>query len=155
MKSIRVIAPVVFVCLLAVVHAQSHKGGISGTVFDTTGAVVAAATVVITNIGTDESLALTTTSSGTFSAPLLDPVEYRITVEAPGFKPSVVPKVKVDTATTATVNVTLQLGELTAETTVVAAPPIVPRASGTPGQTITGRQIVEMPLNNRSVLDLA
>lgn len=155
MKSIRIVAPIVFLCLAAVVHAQSHKGGINGTVFDATGAVVAGATVVITNIGTGESWQLTTSGSGSFSAPLLDPVEYRITADAPGFKTSILPKVKVDTATTATVKVTLQLGELTAETTVAAEAPVVPRASGTSGQTITERQIVEMPLNNRSVLDLA
>lgn len=139
----------------ASVGGQSNKGGISGTVFDETGSVVAAATVVITNIGTGQSLRLTTSTAGTFSAPLLDPVEYRIAVEAQGFKTSVIPRVKVDTATTATVKVVLSLGEIATEVSVTADAPLINRGSGTSGQTITERQIVEMPLNNRSVLDLA
>src|SRR3990170_275018 len=57
----------------------------------------AAPTVVITNIGTGETLRLTTSTSGTFSAPVLDPVQYKVSVEAQGFKTSVIPKVKVDT----------------------------------------------------------
>lgn len=160
MNGSRILARVfcVFLCstvAVAVASAQSNKGGIQGTVFDETGSVVAAATVVITNIGTGQTMRLTTTTSGTFSAPVLDPVEYKVTVEAQGFKTSVIPKVKVDTATTATVKVTLSLGDLTTEVSVTADAPILNRASGVSGQTISERQIVEMPLNNRSVLDLA
>src|SRR5439155_11343439 len=70
-------------------------------------------------------------------------------------KPTVLPRVKVDTATTTSVRITLKVGAVTSEVSVAAEAPLVNRASGTPGQTITERQIVEMPLNNRSVLDLA
>jgi hypothetical protein len=153
MRSIRILTAILF-CALTVA-AQTNKGGITGTVFDKTGAVIPSATVVVTNIGTNESLTLTTSSGGTFSAPLLDPVEYRITVEAAGFRKAAVDRVKVDTATTATVNVTLETGVATAEVTVTADAPLVNSESGASGQTITERQIVELPLNNRSVLDLA
>src|SRR4029079_19473700 len=44
------------------------------------------------------------------------------------------------------------LGPVSSEMTVTAEAPLVTAESGTPGQTITERQIVEMPLNNRSVL---
>jgi outer membrane receptor protein involved in Fe transport len=154
MKPVCLLAPLVFIFCGAAI-AQTNKGGITGTVFDETGAVVASAKVVITNLSTGESTHLSTSQGGAFSAALLDPVEYRIAVESPGFKPTVVPKVKVDTATTASVKITLKVGELTSEVSVAAEAPLVNRASGTPGQTITERQIVEMPLNNRSVLDLA
>ncbi len=153
--SVRILATMVFALTAATATAQSNKGGISGTVFDETGSVVAAATVVITNLGTGEKLELTTSTAGTFSAPLLDPVEYRVTVDAQGFKQSVVSRVKVDTATTASLTITLKLGDLATEVSVTAEAPMLTRASGTPGQTITEKQIVEMPLNNRSVLDLA
>ena len=155
MKTIHILAVFLFLPLASPASAQTNKGALQGTVFDETGSVVAAATVVITNIGTGETLRLTTSTSGTFSAPVLDPVEYKVSVEAQGFKTSVIPKVKVDTATTASVKVTLSLGELTTEVSVTADSPLLTRTSGTPGQTITERQIVEMPLNNRSVLDLA
>ncbi len=95
-----------------------------------------------------------TSSEGAYTAPSLEPVVYRITVEATGFKKSVVGNVKVDTATTATVNVTLELGAASAEITVTADAPLLNAESGTPGQTISERQITDLPLNNRSVLDL-
>lgn len=134
---------------------QTNKGALDGTVTDITGAVVPGATVTVVNLGTGESFTVTTSDRGTFSFPLLDPVEYRIAVEIQGFKPAAVRRVKVDTATTATVNVKLELGGLSDEVTVTAEVPLINSSSGTPGQTITERQIVEMPLNNRSVLDLA
>jgi hypothetical protein len=153
MKIIRILAAM-FISATALV-AQTNKGGISGTVFDQTGAVIPGATVVVTNIGTNKEQRLTTSGEGTFSIPLLDPVEYRVAVEAKGFRKAVVERVKVDTAITATVNVTLAAGAENAEITVTAEAPIVNAESGAYGQTITERQIVDLPLNNRSVLDLA
>src|SRR6266542_302314 len=135
--------------------AQTNKGAIDGTVTDASGAVIPGATVTSVNLGTGETFHTITSDRGTFSFPILDPVEYRITVELQGFKPAEVKRVKVDTVTTASVNVKLEVGQLSDEVTVTAARPLVNTSSGTPGQTITERQIVEMPLNNRSVLDLA
>ena len=154
MNKARILAVILFL-VAGTAAAQTNKGGLAGTVFDETGAVVAAAKVIITNLSTGETIELTTSQGGAFSAPLLDPVEYRVAVESPGFKPSVLSRVKVDTASTATVKVTLKVGAVTSEVSVSAEAPLINRASGTPGQTITERQIVEMPLNNRSVLDLA
>src|SRR5215831_8365921 len=139
----------------AIVCAQTNRGGISGTVFDSTGAVVSGATVTITNVGTNRELRLTTSTEGAYSATSLEPVVYRITVEAQGFKKAVVDNIKVDTASTTTFNIKLETGAISNTVDVTAEAPLVAAESGTPGQTITERQIVEMPLNNRSVLDLA
>src|SRR5204862_7789864 len=143
MKTACLLVPLV-ITLSATAAAQTNRGGITGTVFDETGAVVAGAQVVITNLSTGETTPLTTSQGGAFSAPLLDPVEYRIAAESPGFKPTVLPRVKVDTATTTSVRITLKVGAVTSEVSVAAEAPLVNRASGTPGQTITERQIVEM-----------
>ena len=135
--------------------AQTNKGGIAGTVKDNDGAVIPGATVVITNIGTNATVELVTSESGVYSAASLDPVEYRVAVELSGFKKAVINRVKVDTATTATVDVTLEPGGFQSEVTVTAEAPVMNVRSGTIGQTITERQIMDVPLNNRSVLDLA
>src|SRR5215831_13722557 len=139
----------------AIVCAQTNRGGISGTVFDSTGAVVSGATVTITNVGTNRELRLTTSTEGAYSATSLEPVLYRITVEAQGFKKAVIDNIKVDTASTTTINIKLETGAIANTVDVTAEAPLISAESGTPGQTITERQIVEMPLNNRSVLDLA
>src|SRR5262245_42332009 len=138
----------------AAVPAQTNRGGISGTVFDATGAVVPGATVTVTNVGTNQTVKLTTSAEGVFTATSLEPVVYSVTIEASGFKKAVVNNVKVDTATTVNVNVTLQPGGVETVIDVTADTPLLNTISGTPGQTITERQISEMPLNNRSVLDL-
>ncbi|HEV8130639.1 MAG TPA: carboxypeptidase-like regulatory domain-containing protein [Acidobacteriota bacterium] len=138
-----------------VVLAQTNKGGISGTVTDATGAVIPGVTVTITNLGTNQTLTLTTSDAGSYAATSLEPATYRITVELPGFKKAMVESVKVDTATTATVDVTLEPGEVETQVTVSAEAPLLNKESGTTGQTITERQIVDIPLSNRSVLDLA
>jgi len=143
-----------FLLCAVAVSAQTNKGGISGTVVDPNGAVVPGATVTITNVGTNKSLTLTTSDSGSYTANSLEPVVYNVLVEVKGFKKELVRNVKVDTATTATVNVTLEPGTVAEQVVVTAEAPLINTESGTPSQTITERQIVEMPLNNRSVLDL-
>jgi outer membrane receptor protein involved in Fe transport len=135
--------------------AQTNKGGISGTVVDASGAVVPGAAVLVTNIGTNESLQLVTSMSGVYAATSLEPVEYRVAVELSGFRKVVIDRVKVDTGTTATVNVTLAPAGLESQVVVTATVPLLNVGSGTLGQTITARQITDVPLNNRSVLDLA
>ncbi len=149
----RVIA-VLFVCSVTLV-GQTNKGGISGTVFDPNGAAVPGATVTITNLGTGQKSTVTTTDTGAFSAQSLDPVTYSILVEAKGFKKALLDHVKVDTAATATANVSLETGSVSEQVVVTADAPLLNTETGTTSHTITTRQLQDVPLNNRSVLDLA
>ena len=146
---------VALLLLSASAMAQTNRGSISGTVFDPTSSVIAGAHVTITNTGTNEAHKLTTSESGTYSLPNLDPVTYRVEVEAPGFKKKVVDNVKVDTASNATVNVTMETGSVDTSVTVSADAGLVNTESGTTSSTITEREIRDVPLVNRSVLDLA
>src|SRR5579859_2497516 len=74
----------------SVALGQTNRGGISGTVFDQSGAVVSGATVIITNMGTNETQRVTTSDSGTYNVQNLDPVLYKVEVQASGFDKSVV-----------------------------------------------------------------
>src|SRR5262249_56049941 len=78
-----------------------------------------------------------------------------IRVEAAGLKKAVVDNVKVDTASTVTVNVTLEAGAVETTINISSETPLLNTASGVTSQTVTERQIQDIPLNNRSVLDLA
>ncbi|MCI0389964.1 MAG: carboxypeptidase regulatory-like domain-containing protein [Acidobacteria bacterium] len=135
--------------------AQTNLGGIAGTITDHNGAVVPGATVTITNLGTNRIITVRTSKDGVFTAELLEPVLYRVSVEVPGFKRSILENVKVDTATTATLNIALETGALSDTVTIRAESPIINAESGTTGQTITQQQIIDLPLNNRNVLELA
>jgi len=146
----------VFILLLSsIIIGQTNRGGISGTVKDSNGAVVPNAKVTITNIGTGQSTTLMTSSDGNFVANSLEPVEYSVLVEATNFKKSIVQKVKVDTATTASVNVVLEVGNFSETVTVQSDEELINTETGTTSQTISEMQLRELPLNNRSVLDLA
>ncbi len=145
-----------FVFVMSVVLiGQTNKGSITGTVTDPGGAVIKGATVTITNVGTNKTVVLTTSDEGSFTASTLDPVVYDVKVESANFKKALVQKVKVDTASVATVNVVLSVGSVSEEVTVQADSQSVNTDSGTISQTITERQLRDLPLNNRSVLDLA
>jgi hypothetical protein len=144
----------ILLCSIATI-AQSNRGGISGSVFDANGAGVPGATVTITNLGTNQSVTVRTSDTGSYSATELEPVAYSITVELTGFKEAFLSKVKVDTATTVTMNVTLEIGDVSEKVIVKSEVPLINTESGTTGQTITERQLQDVPLFNRSVLDLA
>jgi len=100
-------------CLLLLtprnVSAQA-SAGVTGTVTDTSGAVVSGATVTITNEGTSVSSSTTTESAGTYSFRGLSPAKYTITVNAPGFKKEVKNSVDVEVSTTSTVDFALPPG---------------------------------------------
>ena len=98
---------------------------------------------------------MSTSDTGSYTVPL-EPVEYKIAVDAAGFASAVTDRVKVDTAATTTVNFRLQPGTVRTEVTIVeAGAPLVNVESGTNGQTVTQAQFENAPLSNRSVLDLA
>ena len=99
--------------------AQANAG-VTGTVSDPSGAVIAGATVTITNQGTGVANHATTSSAGTYTVTGLTPGIYSVTVEASGFKKNVQNSVNIEVSTTNTVNISMSTGS-TAETVEVTA----------------------------------
>src|SRR5260221_82105 len=132
----------IFILVLSLaIIGQTNKGSITGTVTDSKGAAVPGATITITNIATNKSVVLTSSGEGSFTAPTLDPALYNIKVEAANFKKSLIEKVKVDTASVATVNVMVEAGSINEEVTIQADAQLVNSDSGTISQTISERQL--------------
>jgi len=101
----------IFACA---VHAQiSSTAPLSGVVSDPTGAVIPGVSVVAKNNATNAQFETVSIENGTFVIPALTPGTYTVTVSLPGFKQAVVPDVKIDAGTPATVRVTLQVGDIT------------------------------------------
>lgn len=96
------------------------SAGVTGTVTDSSGAVVPGAKVTITNQGTSVVTRAVTSSAGTYSATGLNPGLYTISVEATGFKQAVQKGVHIEVSTTATINFPLATGA-TSETVEVTA----------------------------------
>jgi hypothetical protein len=134
---------------------QTNRGTITGTIFDTSGSAVANANVTLRNLGTGQTIRLKSSSGGAYSAVSLDPVTYSLVIEAPGFRKAEIDRVKVDTGSVVNLDVKLLTGDVRTEVTVEASASLINTESGTSGTTVNERQIQDIPLVNRSVLDLA
>jgi hypothetical protein len=133
-----------------IVAAQDIVGHISGTVADTSGAVVPGATVTITNEATGVSRpAITTSPAGFYAADDLPVGSYKINVEARGFKTTSVSGNSVTAGGRLTVNATLEVGEVTQTVTVEGVVNAVNTTSGELSTTVTNQQVVDLPLNQR------
>ena len=114
---------IVIACLVLTapraLHAQA-SAGLTGTVTDTSGAVISTAHITITNQGTSIQSKAITSSAGTYSLKGLLPGRYSIAVDAAGFKKAVQKDVTVEVSTTATIDFTLQPGTANETVSVVA-----------------------------------
>src|SRR5229473_2114752 len=129
-------------------------GSIAGTVTDPSGAVVEGAKVVITNIGTSQTLSLTSNSAGAFSSGPLDPGTYKVQVTAKGFS-SVSQNVTVQVGNSATINPKLQVGQESQVIEVQASTVQVNTEQATVQGVLTSDQVENLPVNGRNFLDLA
>jgi hypothetical protein len=137
---------------LNISFAQDTTATIVGTVTDSSGGGVARAKVTVFNVarGIVEQ-SLKTSSAGSFVAPLLTVGSYDISVEAPGFKKSIREKITVNVNDKVTVNVKLEVGDVTQTVTVEEAPVQVQLQNGSEqSTTVTGTQIRELALVTRN-----
>jgi hypothetical protein len=134
--------------------AQSNRGAISGTVSDSSGAVIPGATITITNEGTNQTVTIKSADNGTYSQTELDPVLYTVSASYSGLTEEVVKHVKVDTAANVRLNITLQAGSVSTKVEVSATADVFNLDSAALSSTISERQVADLPINERSVLAL-
>jgi len=135
------------------VWAQAYTS-LSGTVADPQGAVVANATVTVTNIATGASRSTTTGGDGTFQIPQLSPGTYRVRVEAQGFKSIVQDGLQLLVNTPVTLNLRfIELGQIS-ETVQVTAESLINTSDATIGNSFNELQVRQLPLEGRNVVGL-
>jgi hypothetical protein len=138
--------------------AQIEQANITGTVIDASGASVPSAKVTITNTLTKVGAATESNETGNYRVPFLTAGEYELTVEKEGFERARVSGIRLTVGLTATVNVSLKTGSVQQEVTVSATAVQLEQESAALGNTISQKQIVELPLLGRnpySLLQLA
>src|SRR5215831_1269761 len=133
-----------------------NSGVISGTVTDSTQAVIPNAQVTIVNADTGVIVWRgTTNESGVYRAPQLHAAQYNLAVERQGFKHADVNGINLAVDQRAGVNVTLEPGGTTESVTVVGAIEAqVATDTASLGNVITPSQVQNLPLPNRNILNL-
>src|SRR5688572_17417130 len=111
--------------ITASAFAQGERGTFNGSITDSSGAVVAGASVKVLNPATGVELNATTTDAGVYRLPSLLPGTYKITVSAPGFKTAVRENVVLAVAQTLTVDFNLEVGAVSDSVTVSSDPPLL------------------------------
>jgi hypothetical protein len=146
---------IVLLLLIALPAAAQSTGSIIGIVTDASGAAVPGVKVVVTGVETGVQRPTITTSEGFYSVPALPAANYIVSAEITGFKKALSGAAKVDT--TATVRVDLTLVPLDAKTIVevTARPPALETETSMTGDTVTGKELTDLPLNGRNTLELA
>jgi hypothetical protein len=135
--------------------AQIDTGSITGTVRDTSGAVVPGAEVTATNSATKVTITSVTNSSGVYQFLALIPGTYSVKVSASGFSPQVQNDLVVHVQSKLEANFALAIGQIQQEAIVTASEPLLQTQSANVGGVVEGQQIRDLPLNGRRYADLA
>jgi hypothetical protein len=136
------------------VRAQSTAGRILGTVTDQSGAAVISARVAITDLERGTSRTLTTDEAGAYVAADLTPGNYKIQVEAKGFKTVQRPSVGVEVASDVRIDFALRPGQVSETIIVDENVPLVNTTSATLGGTLSNQEINDLPLSGRNYENL-
>jgi len=135
--------------------AQIDTGSIVGTIRDSSGALLATATVTATNKATNITLTTTTNGAGEYQFIAVRPGTYTIKATAPGFAAQEVNNVEINVQSRPSIDFTLQIGQTTQVMEVHETAPLLASQTADVGGVVREQQIKDLPLNGRRYSDLA
>jgi len=130
--------------------SQGSSGRILGTVTDTSGGVIANATVSVIDTERNVSRTMNTDDAGEYNAPNLIPSVYTVRAEAKGFKKIERVGVELGVGKEIRVDLIVQPGQQEQTVTVTESIPLVETTNATLGGTLNNADINDMPLNGRN-----
>ncbi len=135
--------------------AQEVRASITGIVSDPSGAPVAGATVVVTNVAQNASVTARTNEAGNYVTPFLAPGTYRLTVEQTGFKRVLRENIVLQALDRARVDVQLEIGQLSESVTVTASVSQLQTETATRSQVLAQEIIANVPTQGRNPFQIA
>jgi hypothetical protein len=129
--------------------AQSATTSLHGTVYDAKGAVIAGATIVITNPATGFKRTGKSDGQGNYQFLELPPAKYDVSVDAAGFATMRQSGLELQVATPATLNVNMQVTGGTVTVDVASTAPLVNTLDATMGHAFGADQIADLPFEGR------
>ena len=140
---------------VSVALAQTDRGRMTGTIYDSSGAVVPKANVTATNQSTGVSRQVAADEKGHYRIDDLLPASYKLAAAAPGFAEAVAEAVPLDTGQERTLDLHLHPEGVTETVSVVAAAPSqVDTSSADIASTVSSREVASLPLNGRELSQL-
>ncbi|MBI4456676.1 MAG: TonB-dependent receptor [Acidobacteria bacterium] len=153
---------ILFVCLVLAfvliwhpLYGQTRTAAISGTVNDSTGAILPGVTVAIHNVDTGLIREVVTDDQGRYRAPELAVGNYEVRAELAGFQTAVHKGIELAVGTEVIVNFALQIGEISEEVVVTGEAPLVNTTTATLSELVDQKQVHDLPLNARDLTQLS
>lgn len=131
-------------------RAQAVTANISGTVTDSSGAVIAGAQVVVANKATGVATTLTTNDQGRYNAPDLVVGPYEVRASKAGFQTVVQSNINANVGSQLVINLSLPVGEAQQTVTVETSIAQVETQSTAVSTLVSPQQMVDLPLNGRN-----
>ncbi|MBS1801506.1 MAG: TonB-dependent receptor [Acidobacteria bacterium] len=144
-KKYRVLWAVLLVCLVQTAFAQVRSGTITGTITDSSGAVVPGADVTARDEATNVEYNGKTTQAGQFTIPYLAAGTYTVTISKGGFQKFSATGVPLAASQTVRVDGTLSIGTATEQVEVQASGAQIQTESSTISSAISAQVIDAIP----------
>ncbi|HZH35494.1 MAG TPA: TonB-dependent receptor, partial [Pyrinomonadaceae bacterium] len=139
----------------AAVFAQTGPtGSLTGTVTDSTGAIVQAVNVTIINNATGLNRTAQTNDDGRFVFQVLPVGAYQVSFEKQGFNKNVAENVEIEASVPRTLNQILSVGEVTSIVEVTSDTPLLVAESSANARQISGEEVTRVPTSTRSFTQL-
>jgi hypothetical protein len=148
------VAVLAFALAGASVWSQGTTAEISGSVKDPSGAVLPGVEVTATQTATGAKRTAVTNETGSYVLASLPIGPYTLEASLPGFKTYLQTGIVLQVDASPTINVVLQVGQVTDQVEVVANTSLVETNTTAIGQVVTNQQVAEMPLNGRDPHEL-
>ena len=145
----------VFAIFSLSLSAQDFRGNFSGIISDPTGAPIAGAKVTVTEIRTGVKTQTVSDSAGEYNAPFLLPGDYTIAAESPSFKQAIRSGLHLGAGDKIAIDLKLEVGDTSQSVSVSAEAPLLASENASVGQSITTKEVEELPLNGRTPMVLA
>lgn len=139
------------VTAVSLASAQIGSSTISGRVTDSTGAVVPKVNISIIQVDTNFQFTALTNEDGLYRVPSLSPGTYRLTFESQGFKKLIREGIDLRAGDVQSVDVALQIGQLTESVQVTGAAPLLETETSAIGAVVDGAMLHKLPLYQRFI----
>ncbi|MCC6585798.1 MAG: carboxypeptidase regulatory-like domain-containing protein [Bryobacterales bacterium] len=132
-------------CTSSSLFGQSFQGGLRGRVTDPAGASIAAAHVQLINQASNAKLESVTNDQGEYAFPAVNPATYSLVIEHPGFKKHERRDIAVATQTFFTIDVKLEVGDVSQSVQVTGEAPLMETVIPSAGGSLGARQLENLP----------